>query len=170
MHVIREAKPNEFSQLGELLVNVYSQLEGFPGPDEIPGYYQVLKSIGDFTKHPKAKLFIAISDENIIDGGLVYFGDMKYYGAGGEDTTKQHGGAFRLLGVNPRTRGKGLGKLLINACITQAKKENHKHLIIHSTKAMMTAWKMYEKIGFLRYPEIDFNQNNVSVYGFRLTL
>jgi len=170
MHEIREAKPTEFSQLGELLVTVYAQLEGFPGPDKIPGYYRILKDIGDFTKHPKAKLFVAISDKGVIDGGLVYFGDMRYYGAGGEATTNQKGAAFRLLGVNPETRGKGLGGLLIKACISQAKKENHKHLLIHSTKSMMTAWKMYERIGFVRYPEIDFNQNNVSVFGFRLTL
>lgn len=72
MHLIREAKPNEFSELGELMVLVYSQLEGFPNPEEIPGYYNVLRNVGDFIKHPKAKLFVAVSDQGVIDGGLVY--------------------------------------------------------------------------------------------------
>ena len=74
-----------------------------------------------------------------VDGGLVYFGDMKYYGAGGEATTSQNAAAFRLLAVNPETRGKGLGKLLIQHCINQAKIEGFEYLIIHSTKSMMTA-------------------------------
>lgn len=170
MHKIREAKPEEYSQLGELMVMVYSQLEGFPKQDEIPDYYHVLKNVGEFTKQPKVKLFVAVSKLGKVDGGLVYFGDMKYYGAGGKPTTSQKAAAFRLLAVNPETGGKGLGKLLINACINQAKKESHKHLVIHSTKSMMIAWNMYERMGFSRFPKIDFKQNNVFVYGFRLEL
>lgn len=170
MHQIREAHPNEYSQLGELMVSVYSQLEGFPGPDKNPDYYRVLKHVGDFTKYPKVKLIVAVSETGTVDGGLVYFGDMNYYGAGGDATTSQHAAAFRLLAVNPETQGKGLGKLLINACIQQAKDEGFEYLVIHSTKSMMVAWKMYERIGFNRFPDIDFEKNGVSVYGFRLRL
>ena len=111
------------------MVLIYSQLEGFPSPEEIPGYYNVLKNVGDFIKLPKTKLFVAVSNKGTIDGGLVYFGDMTYYGAGGEATTNQNAAAFRLLAVNPKIRGKGLGKLLINACIKQAKIEGYKHVI-----------------------------------------
>ena len=39
MHQIREAIPLEYSELGKLMVDVYSQLEGFPKQDEIPEYY-----------------------------------------------------------------------------------------------------------------------------------
>jgi len=170
MHEIREAKPNEFSQLGELMVKVYSLLEGFPKPNEIPGYYNLLKNVGELTKQPKVKLFVAVYDQVHIDGGLVYFGNIKYYGAGGKSTTNQNAAAFRLLAVDPETRGKGLGKLLINKCIKQAREEGFKHLVIHSTKSMKVAWDMYERMGFNRFPDIDFIQNNVSVYGFRLRL
>lgn len=170
MHKIREAKPEEFSILGDLMVLVYSQLDGFPKQNEIPGYYNLLKNVGDFTLQPKVKLFVAVSEQGKINGGLVYFGDMNYYGAGGKPTTSQKAAAFRLLAVNPETRGIGLGKFLINACIKQAKLEDQKYLVIHSTKSMMIAWNMYERMGFSRFPEIDFKQNNVSVYGFRLKL
>lgn len=167
---IREARPEEYVSLGELMVNVYSQLEGFPSQEEIPEYYNNLRNVGEFTKSPKVKLFVAISEVSTVDGGLVYFGDMKYYGAGGEATTSQHGAAFRLLAVDPNTRGKGLGKLLIEACFEEARKEGFEYLMIHSTKYMMAAWKMYERMGFVRYPEIDFEQSGVSVFGFRYKL
>lgn len=170
MHEIREAYPDEYVALGQLMVDVYSKLEGFPGPTEIPQYYHILKNVGDFTKKPKVKLFVAVSTTGEVDGGLVYFGDMKYYGAGGKATTSQNAAAFRLLAVNPEIRGKGLGKLLIELCMTQAKKEGFDYLVIHSTKSMMTAWKMYERMGFVRFPEIDFNQNGVNVFGFRYQL
>ena len=152
------------------MVTVYSLLESFPKPDEIPGYYDLLKNVGEFTNQPRAKLFVAVSEQGSIDGGLVYFGDMTYYGAGGKSTTSQNAAAFRLLAVNPEVRGKGLGKLLIQASINQAKKEGFKHLVIHSTKSMMIAWKMYERMGFNRFKDIDFSQNDVPVYGFKLKL
>lgn len=36
---VRKAEPGEFARVGQLLVQVYSQLEGFPKPSEQPGYY-----------------------------------------------------------------------------------------------------------------------------------
>lgn len=170
MHEIREALPSEHVELGQLMVDVYSQLEGFPDPEEIPQYYHVLRNVGDFTQHPKTRLFVAVSKTGKVDGGLVYFGDMRYYGAGGDATTSQNAAAFRLLAVDPKTRGKGLGKLLIELCISQARKDGFNYLVIHSTKSMMTAWKMYERMGFVRFPEIDFEQAGVQVFGFRYRL
>jgi GNAT superfamily N-acetyltransferase len=170
MYEIREAHPDEHAHLGQLMVDVYRQLEGFPGPDEIPQYYHILKNVGDFTKQPKVKLFVAVSENGKVDGGLVYFGNMKYYGAGGETTTSQNAAAFRLLAVSPETRGKGLGKLLIQHSMNQAKSEGFEQLVIHSTKSMMVAWKMYKRMGFVQFPEIDFEQNGVQVFGFRYTL
>ena len=170
MHEIREAYTSEHAALGQLMVHVYSQLEGFPSPDEIPQYYHVLKHVGDFTQYPKTKLFVAVSETGQVDGGLVYFGDMTYYGAGGNATTSQKAAAFRLLAVNPQIRGKGLGKLLIEFCMKQARDEGFEYMVIHSTKSMMTAWKMYERMGFVRFPEIDFKKNGVAVFGFRYRL
>jgi len=169
-YTIREAMPSEYSQLGELMVEVYSQLEGFPSPVEIPDYYSSLLNVGDFLNFSKTKLFVAVSDNGIIDGGLVYFGDLKYYGAGEESTHTQEAAAFRLLAVHPKARGFGLGKLLITACFEQAEKEGFSHLVIHSTKYMMIAWEMYERMGFVRFPEIDFEKSGVQVYGFRYAL
>lgn len=170
MRTIREARPPEYSQLGEIMVDVYSQLEGFPGPKEIPDYYNTLKNVGDLTNNPGVKLFVSISDTSEVEGGLVYFGDMSYYGAGGETVESQKAAAFRLLAVKPKLRGQGVGKLLIQACFDQARKENHESVLIHSTKYMMVAWKMYERMGFKKYPSIDFEKNGVKVHGFKYSL
>ena len=170
MHEIREAYPEEFEELGLLMVNSYAQLEGFPGPEENPSYYNVLRNVGEFAQKPKTKLIVAVSEEGRVDGGLVYFGDMRYYGAGGEATLSQEAGAFRLLAVNPNISGKGLGKRLVYACMDQARLEGFEYLMIHSTKFMKVARKMYERMGFERFPEIDFTKSYVSVLGFRYKL
>ncbi len=150
------------------MVNVYSQLKGFPTPSEQPNYYKMLKNIGDLTENSKAKLLVAVSDNNKIVGGVLYFDDMKNYGSGGTATLEKNAAGFRLLAVDTTIRGKGIGKLLTNTCIQLAKDTNQSQLIIHSTKAMQIAWKMYGKIGFKRSEDLDFIQGNLHVYGFRL--
>ncbi len=167
---VRESNQNEFEEIGELMVNVYSQLEGFPNKNEQPNYYSMLANIGNLTKNPKTKLLVAVSPNGKIGGSVVYFGDMKYYGSGGTATKEKDAAGFRLLAVDVNTRGNGLGRLLTEACIEIAKDENQNQIIIHSTKAMQIAWKMYENIGFKRSEDLDFKQGELPVFGFRLML
>ncbi len=88
-YIVRDTTRNEFSEIGELMVDVYSQLEGFPTKDEQPKYYKMLANIGSLTRNPKTKLLIAIFSNGKIGGGVVYFGDMKYYGSGGTATREK---------------------------------------------------------------------------------
>lgn len=169
-YTIRDAYPNEFSKIGELMVNVYSHLDGFPSKNEQPNYYKMLANIGSLTEQPKTKLLIAISSSGKISGGVVYFGDMKHYGSGGTATLEKNASGFRLLAVDPAARGKRLGKLLTNACIKMAKDEKRNQMIIHTTKAMQRAWNMYENMGFKRSKDLDFLQGELPVFGFRLLL
>jgi GNAT superfamily N-acetyltransferase len=101
---------------------------------------------------------------------VVFFSDMQYYGSGGTATQEKNSAGFRLLAVDPSARGQGLGKLLTNECIRRAKERNLSQVIIHTTKAMQQAWKMYEGIGFKRSEDLDFLQQGFPVFGFRLKL
>jgi GNAT superfamily N-acetyltransferase len=167
---VRNANPSEFHEIGKLMIQVYSQLEGFPKEDEQPNYYKLLANVGDLTTKPKTELLVAISAEGQIAGAVVYFGDMQYYGSGGMATKEQNTSGFRLLAVSSEARGLGIGKLLTQACIEKAKENKSRQLIIHSTLAMQVAWSMYEKLGFKRSEDLDFKQGELSVFGFRLNL
>ncbi|MBX7152345.1 GNAT family N-acetyltransferase [bacterium] len=170
LYVIRNARPEEFKTVGDLMVWVYSQLEGFPKQNEQPDYYKMLANIGELTKKPHTELIVAVSSEGKIAGGVVYFSDMQVYGSGGTATKEKNASGFRLLAVDPDVRGHGIGKLLTLECIRKAKEHNNSQVIIHSTKAMQVAWKMYEKLGFKRSEDLDFMQVNLPVFGFRLIL
>lgn len=165
--VIREAREDEFDPLGQLMVAVYSNLDGFPGPDDQPKYYDMLTSIGQMTKKPNAKLLVAVGEDGLL-GGIVYFGDMAQYGSGGTATREQGASGFRLLAVAPEARGLGVGKALAGACISLAKECGHHQVIIHTTQAMSVAWAMYERMGFKRSRDLDFLQGDLQVFGFRL--
>lgn len=169
-YTVRNASPQEFEGIGKLMVAVYSQLEGFPKESEQPLYYKMLANIGELTTKPGTELLVAVSPVGKIVGAVVYFNDMKYYGSGGTATNEQNACGFRLLAVDFSARGQGIGKLLTQVCIQKAKDKKAKQMIIHSTRAMQTAWKMYEKMGFVRSEDLDFLQGELAVYGFRLII
>jgi GNAT superfamily N-acetyltransferase len=169
-HVVRNADASEFDEIGKLMVNVYSRLDGFPNESEQPEYYRVLLNVGAFTKKPGTELLVAVSPENKILGAVVYFANMIYYGSGGTAPKEINASGFRLLAVDPGARGQGVGRLLADECIRKAKSNKHKQLIIHTTMAMKTAWNMYENMGFKRSPDLDFRQGDFPVFGFKLGL
>lgn len=169
-YIIRNARPEEFEEIGKLMVRVYSQLEGFPKESEQPGYYKMLAHVGELTNNPATELLVAVSSDGKIGGAVVYFNNMKYYGSGGTATQEKHAAGFRLLAVDPQMRGLGLGKLLATECVQRAMSKNLRQVIIHTTRAMQTAWKMYENMGFKRSEDLDFMQGQLPVFGFRLLL
>ncbi len=166
---IREARSDEFEGLGQLMVSVYSRLEGFPGPDEQPKYYELLAHIGRMSERPATRLLVAVSGDALV-GGVVYFSDMAQYGSGGSATREKDAAGFRLLAVDPGARGLGVGRALVEACIARAKEDGVSQVIIHTTRAMTVAWKMYERMGFERSPDLDFRQEALEVFGLRLRL
>src|ERR1700751_4055276 len=108
-YTVRNAYSAEFKEIGQLMVQVYSRLDGFPKPSEQPNYYNMLANIGNLTQKPNTELLVAVSADNKIAGGVVYFSDMQYYGSGGTATKEKNAAGFRLLAVDPTVRGQGIG-------------------------------------------------------------
>lgn len=167
---VRNARSDEFKQVGDLLVNVYSKIEGFPTETDQPEYYKLLHNAGELARNKNTEILIAVNLEGAIGGAVVYINDMKDYGSGGIATMEKNACGFRLLAVNPDYRNKGIGKKLTLACIEKGKLAGLSEMIIHSTESMQIAWKMYEKMGFKRSADLDFMQEKLPVFGFRLRL
>ncbi len=81
--IIRNAKPEEFERIGQLMVKVYSQLDGFPTKTEQPEYYKMLLNVGKLTEKEHTELLVAVSNKHKVVGAVVYFSDMSSYGSGG---------------------------------------------------------------------------------------
>lgn len=167
---IRDLRPEESAALGRLMVEVYSSLEGFPKPHEQPRYYETLANIGEFANKKDARVLVAATPDGALVGGVVYFGDMAEYGSGGTATTERNASGIRLLAVGAEHRGLGAGKALTEFCIGLALAAGHAQVILHTTAAMKPAWNMYERIGFARSSDLDFEQQGFPVFGFRLAL
>jgi GNAT superfamily N-acetyltransferase len=167
---IRKAHPTEFSVLGDLTVDVYASLPGMPAVAEQADYYGVLRDVEKRAHTPATSVFTAVSDSGEVLGTVNFFTDMRQYGSGGAANSISNAAGIRYLVVKPERRGCGIGRSLTAYCISLARDLGKSAMILHTTKAMPTAWAMYERMGFLRCAELDFQQGALEVFGFRLDL
>lgn len=167
---VRCAHPNEYEALGQMTLEIYEQLPGMPSRDEQPAYYSMLYSVGDRANKPTIEILVAVTPDKALLGGVTFVGDMAYYDSGGTAGRVTGSSGIRLLAVKPEARGAGVGRALTNACIQRAIERGSVQVILHSTKSMNIAWGMYQRMGFLRSPDLDFSQGELSVYGFRLPI
>lgn len=167
---IRDAQPEEYAALGALTAARFAALEGFPSPEEQPEYYATLRDVTLRVTHPSVRNLVAMRGD-IVLGGVTFVGDMAHYGApGGNAHHEQHAAGMRLLAVAPEASGQGIGRALTLECIRLARASGQATLILHSTRAMPAAWKLYESLGFQRATDLDFMQGTLLVEGFRLPL
>jgi ribosomal protein S18 acetylase RimI-like enzyme len=63
---------------------------------------------------------------------------------------------FRMLGVAVAAQGRGVGRSLVEACIDRARADGRLGLAISTGPGMTTAHRLYERLGFRRAPDRDF--------------
>jgi len=167
---IRLARHGELVALGALVADAYAALPGMPTPDEQPGYYAMVRDAPARPRNPAIQLIAAITADGEILGSADLITEMAHYGSGGTASRRAHAAGIRLLAVTPAARGRGVGKALTRDCIERARALGRSSVVLHTTRAMETAWRMYEQLGFRRSPDLDFRQGALEVFGFELPL
>lgn len=167
---IRRIRPDEYEELGQITVDIYKGLPGMPRVDEQQDYYAMLYDVESRAARPTLEIFVAVTSGNELLGGVTFVGDMKYYGAGGTASAAVKSSGIRLLVVKPEARRSGVGMALTRACIQRARERGNFRVILHTTKSMAPAWQMYQDMGFIRSPDLDFSQGKLQVFGFHLPL
>jgi ribosomal protein S18 acetylase RimI-like enzyme len=87
----------------------------------------------------------------IIDkGGFIYFAKRNSEIIGTVSLLKKSDTVFELgkMAVTQEAQGFGIGKLLVEHCITIAKEKNIEKIILYSNTKLATAIHLYEKYGF----------------------
>ena len=167
---IRPARADEHAALGRMLVAAYAGLPGMPTVDEQPEYYATLADVAGRAARPALTVYVAAGHTGALHGSIDFIEDMRHYGSGGAAATISGAAGVRFLAVNDACRGKGAGKALTRFCIERARELRKARLVLHTTRVMQAAWRLYEAEGFVRFPEIDFRQGTLDVFGFRLEL
>ncbi|WLR46393.1 GNAT family N-acetyltransferase [Halobacillus litoralis] len=79
---------------------------------------------------------------------------------------------IRVLAVIPQARGKGIASALIEECIQRAKTKGYSEIGLHTGDFMKDAIALYERYGFERLPEHDFEpaDDGIIVKAFRRSI
>lgn len=111
------------------------------------------------------KILIAKDDDNEILGTLqIYSNSDDAYGL---PDLNIHAPIVRLLGVHPSARGKGIARKLIEESIHYAKQKQSPSLYLHTGEYMKDAIRLYERFGFKRDVNKEFEKNKVTVRCYR---
>jgi ribosomal protein S18 acetylase RimI-like enzyme len=172
---IRPARPEEYQTIGKMLVSAYVALPGMPArtdvsTPEVSNYYDRLANVGGRAALPGLTVFVAESEDGRLAASIDFIADMSQYGADGPVSKLTDAAAVRLLAVDDAFRGRNIGRTMTCFCIDRARGLGKTRLVLHTTKLMQAAWTIYERLGFVRYPEIDFQQAGIHVHGFQLGL
>jgi ribosomal protein S18 acetylase RimI-like enzyme len=158
---IREARREEYEAIGEITVRAYRDV----GETE-EAYYAELRDVADRAR--QVPVLVAVED-----GSGRVLGAVTYVPGPGPFHEGDFGDAasFRMLAVDAAARGRGVGQALVEACLDRARAAGRDALSLYTRPFMTAAHRMYERLGFERLPEIDWEfEPGEWLYAYRLRL
>jgi GNAT superfamily N-acetyltransferase len=142
----------EYDAVGELTVAAYRAIPGAPAA-ATDGYASQLRDVASRVA-AGCEVVVAVAPDGSLAGGVTYVGDSQNSFAEFDDP---EAAGFRMLAVSPSHQGSGAGTALTSWCVDRARSAARRRIIISSTQWMTTAHRIYERVGFLRMPELDWS-------------
>jgi GNAT superfamily N-acetyltransferase len=97
----------------------------------------VAEIVGVFVRSRKPREAAWVAEENGKRLGCVFVMEEN-----------QNVARLRVLLVDPKARGKGLGGLLVDQCLKFAKEQGYKKMVLWTNSVLISARKIYEAKGF----------------------
>ncbi|QIP84736.1 GNAT family N-acetyltransferase [Streptomyces sp. Tu 2975] len=147
---IRNIEPGEHTALGELTAGAYLD-GGLLALGEQDPYIEVLRDVAG--RNAQAEVYVAVDAQNTLLGGVAFVP------AGGPfaDIAGPGEAEFRMLAVDARARGRGAGEALVRTCVERARATpGCVRLVLSTQPTMYAAHRIYDRLGFVRTPERDW--------------
>jgi ribosomal protein S18 acetylase RimI-like enzyme len=141
---VRPVRPEEYEEAGAVTALAYRE---FMPPDDKWGGYE--KRLADVAGRATRAL-VLVAD---VDGTIAATATLELDQRIDPDTKQPPLDAdeahLRMLGVQPDHRQRGIGHLLVDACIEHARKLGKRRLTLDTTERMVGARALYEGMGFI---------------------
>ena len=165
--LIRRAIPTEYEQLGTLTAQAYLE-DGLLDYGEGDEYLPVLKDVA--SRAAAAEVLVAVQGDNLLGGVTFVPGPGPV-----ADIAKPGEAEIRALAVARTARGQGAGEALVRACVARARAtEACTTIVLSSQRSMHAAHRLYERLGFVRTPDRDWNPvphlDDLTLLTYQLTL
>ena len=164
--LIRNARPSDGKAIRDVTLAAYQEYAA-----QMPGFWDGYRRniIATLDDVGAAEQLVAEQDGAIVGTVLLY--PPRRMQVSRTDSLEMPWPEVRLLAVAPAGRGRGVGAALMQECVRRARRNGAPVLSLHTTDVMQTAQRMYERMGFVRSPELDFHPApGVTVKGYRLEL
>lgn len=156
---VREARPDEYARVGDLTVAAYT------ADRDVGDYAASLRDVASRAK--SAHVLVAVDDDGTVLGSATSVLDGGPYG----EIATEHESEFRMLAVDPAAQGRGVGTALVRACADAGRRLGRERLVLSSGEWMRTAHRIYDRLGFVRIPERDWEPvPGVRLHAFALDL
>lgn len=156
--VVRTAKPEDFASIAELTVAAYRG-DGQTSPDH--PYETVLADVG--ARATAGSVLVCTSSEGVLGAVLFVLPGSEY-----TELAREGEAEFRMLAVAPFAQRRGVGEALVRACLERAQELGCKSVVICVRDFVMSAKRLYTKLGFVRDPSLDWTPlEGVHLQGMR---
>jgi len=164
---IRKVETNEIINVRKQRISCYEEYKKDISNEHWKALKGTLSSENDVMDGVE---FFVMEDGGKIVGSVVLF--PAQLDAYEWQTGKAEYPEIRMLAVDKESRGHGIARELVKHCILVSQEKGYTHIGLHTADFMKGAMKLYEDMGFVRVPELDFEPANdgVMVRGFRLNM
>jgi ribosomal protein S18 acetylase RimI-like enzyme len=164
---IRDALKDEVPYIREQRITAYSEHAKAVSSEHWQALKQAISSDADC--QPGVELIVAEVTGKIV-GSVALFPPKTDAYEGYVDEIDYS--EIRLLAVTPEARGNGVASGLISECIKRTQAKGFNAIGLHTADFMESAMHLYERLGFNRIPQYDFEPANdgVIVKAFRLSI
>jgi GNAT superfamily N-acetyltransferase len=164
---IRQVEPGEYEALGEITAQAYLQ-DGLLDFGESDAYLGELRNVAK--RAAAAEVLVAVEKGRLLGG-------VTFVPSGGPmaDIARSGEAEIRMLAVARDARGRGVGEALVRACVDRARAtEGCVRIVLSTQRTMHSAHRIYERAGFVRTPERDWNPvpalDDITLLTYELTL
>ncbi|GHE04718.1 GNAT family N-acetyltransferase [Streptomyces alanosinicus] len=165
--VIRRVGPGDHETLGEITAQAYLQ-GGHLDFGESDAYLGELRDVAK--RAAEAEVLVAVAEGRPL-GGVTFVpspGPMT-------DIARPREAEIRMLAVARTARGRGVGEALVRACVERARAvDGCVRIVLSTQRTMHAAHRLYERLGFVRTPERDWNplpeRLDITLLTYELTL
>lgn len=160
---IRSAQEAEFTAVGELTVAGYDANGYLVLPD---GTYdeQYAAWLADVQGRAAGSTVLVAAEHGALLGTVTW---CPYGSPFAQLARAPHQGELRTLSVAPGARRRGVARLLLSACLDQARASGISEVVLCSLPEMTSAHALYGSEGFVRRPDLDWSPlPGVTLWGF----
>ncbi|MFC7063189.1 GNAT family N-acetyltransferase [Halobacillus seohaensis] len=167
MTIVRDAKKDELPYIREQRIKAYSEHAESISVEHWQALKQAISSDADIGDG--VELIVAELEGEIVGSVALFPANTDAYEGYVDELDYPE---LRVLAVAPEARGEGVALALVNECIRRTKGKGFESIGLHTADFMKSAIQLYQRIGFERLPQYDFEPANdgVIVKAFRLSI